>query len=113
MAPRARITPPSFLSKPERALFIEIVGSCDPRHFVVSDLSLLCAFVQAAMVTRAGPGEDVKGWEAAVKILAMLSTRLRLAPQTRTDPKKLARQQAKQTDLRQHNVPWEHRDRGA
>lgn len=104
----ARLSPPSYLSKPERSLFVEIVGACDLRHFVESDLPLLCSYIQATLVARAGPGEDLKAWESAVKFQCMLSTRLRLAPQSRSDPVKVARQARDHTD-HQSRKPWENR----
>ncbi|MBR1276104.1 hypothetical protein [Bradyrhizobium sp. AUGA SZCCT0283] len=100
-----RLTPPSYLSKPERELFADLVGSCDPRHFVESDVPLLNSFIQATLVARSGPGKNIEGWQMAVKIQAMLATRLRLAPQARTDPQKVARQAARQADQRR-KPPW-------
>ena len=76
----ARLSPPSHLSKPERTLFAEIVGSCDPRHFANSDLPLLTSFVQATLEARSGPGGGAADWEKVVKVQAMLATRLRLTP---------------------------------
>jgi hypothetical protein len=84
------LTPPSSLTTAERALFTEIVSSCDPRHFVRSDLPLLTSFVQATLLVRNAAPKAAKGdlnaiaaWEKAVKIQALLCTRLRLAPQSR------------------------------
>jgi hypothetical protein len=90
----SRLTPPSYLTKPERSLFVELVSSCDPRHFIVSDLPLLTSFVQATLEARKGPRGDIEYWEKAVRIQAMLATRLRLAPQARTNPRTVARRAA-------------------
>jgi len=93
----SRLTPPPHLSKAERELFVEVVEACDPRHFVQSDLPLITSFVQATLLARTGPGRTegtVGAWERSVRVQAMLATRLRLAPQARSDPKKVARQAA-------------------
>jgi hypothetical protein len=94
-----RQDPPSHLSDDERTLFVELVESCAPSHFVESDLPLLVSFVQATLlVRRAATGmiddpDLIAVFEKAVKLQATLATRLRLAPQSRLDPKSVARQQ--------------------
>jgi hypothetical protein len=92
-----RLTPPATLSKAEKALFDELVASSDPQHFVPSDMPLLVSFVQATLLARSlastaakpsKPDPTVIGsWEKASRVMAMLATRLRLAPQARNDPK--------------------------
>jgi hypothetical protein len=95
----ARQEPPSHLSDDERALFVELVESCAPSHFVKSDLPLLVSFVQATLLVRraaTGMVDDpdlIAVFEKSVKLQATLATRLRLAPQSRLDPKSVARQQ--------------------
>ena len=95
----ARQEPPSQLSDEERALFIELVESCAPTHFVKSDLPLLVSFIQSTLlVRRAATGmiddpDLIAVFEKSVKLQATLATRLRLAPQARLDPKTVARQQ--------------------
>jgi len=89
-----RLTAPSTLTEAEKTLFNELVGSCHPEHFVESDLPLLVAFVQSTLLVRltvptlgkTNP-ETVAIWEKAVRVMAMLATRLRLAPQSRLDSK--------------------------
>ena len=91
------IAPPADLSRAERALFDELVGSSDPQHFVPSDMPLLVSFVQATLLARSlastaakpsKPDPTVIGsWEKVTRVMAMLATRLRLAPQARNDPK--------------------------
>ena len=100
-----RLSPPSFLTKPERDLFVELVGSLDPRHFVTSDLPLLHSFIQATLAARSGTDKSIERWQMAVKLQNTLATRLRLAPQARSDPAKVARQAAKQADQRL-KAPW-------
>jgi hypothetical protein len=80
-------------------MFNELIGVCDPRHFVKSDLPLLVSIVQATLLSRYAASKMmkdpswVKTWETATRMQATLATRLRLAPQARMDPKTLARQQ--------------------
>ena len=91
----SRLQSPSFLSAAERKLFSELVNACDPRHFVRSDLPLMVSFVQATLLSRnsAGDPDKITIWEKATKMQALLATRLRLAPQSRADPKTVARRQ--------------------
>jgi hypothetical protein len=94
-----RQDPPSHLSDDERTLFVDLVESCAPSHFVKSDLPLLVSFVQATLLVRraaTGMVDDpglIAVFEKSVKLQATLATRLRLAPQSRIDPKTLGRQQ--------------------
>ena len=95
-----RLAPPDCLGDDERRRFIELVGACDPSQFRTSDLPLLCRYVEAdALAERAaaelqasGPVVDGKAspWlvvqEKAVRAMVALSMRLRLSPQSRTDP---------------------------
>src|SRR5689334_6665778 len=95
-----RQTAPSGLSDAERKMFNELVGACDPRHFVKSDVPLLVSYVQSTLLSRSAAAKMtknsdwVKTWETATRMQATLATRLRLAPQARTDPLTIARQQA-------------------
>lgn len=105
-----RLNPPADLADDERSLFVEIVKACGPRHFVQSDLPLLVTYVQATLLSRravANVGKDAAAlalWEKTTRMQATLATRLRLSPQSRTDPKTLGRQQAAQ---RVGPAPWE------
>jgi hypothetical protein len=91
-----RLRLPAGLTKPEKALFVELVASCSPRHFVQSDVPLLVSYCQATLMSRrtVRDASKVHIWEKATRMQAMLATRLRLAPQARTDPKTLARAQS-------------------
>ena len=106
----SRLTVPSHLSDNERRLFAELVRSCAANHFVKSDTVLLTSFVQATlMVRRAAVGmvgdlSQVGIFEKGVKLQAVLATRLRLSPQSRTDPKTTGRQAAAHWTGPQ---PWE------
>jgi phage terminase small subunit len=103
-----RLDPPSTLADRERTLFVEIVDACAPTHFHSSDLPLLIRYVEACVLADEAAehlrneGAVIKGkpspWltvqEKSVRALVALSLRLRLAPQSRVDPKTLARAQS-------------------
>src|SRR5262245_48509403 len=103
-----RLNPPADLTDDERTLFVELVDVCSRRHFVASDLPLLVSYVQATLLSRQAVKNAAKDagalaiWEKATRMQATLATRLRLAPQSRMDPKTLARQQPKLV-----RPPWE------
>ena len=110
-----RVQPPEHLSTDERRRFVEIVSSCDARHFRPSDSTLLCRFVEAdALAERAAkelrkhPVVDGKAspWlmvqEKSVRALVSLSVRLRLGPMSRIDAKAMGRQEQRLTVN-----PWE------
>jgi hypothetical protein len=84
-----RLQPPATLSDDERALFTELVADCPSEQFVASDLPLLTSFIEATLLARQSARDPAKidTWERAVRLQATLATRLRLAPQARTDPK--------------------------
>ena len=86
-------------------LFVELINACSPQHFVQSDLPLLVSFVQSTLLTRdtARDPSKVAIWEKAVRVQATLATRLRLAPQARTEPKTIARHAAQRVGP----APWE------
>src|SRR5262245_30201939 len=94
-----RLDPPPNLTGDERSLFVEIVKTCPARQFVPSDLLLLVTFVQATLLSRQAVTKAAQDpamltlWEKATRMQATLATRLRLAPQSRVDPKTLARHQ--------------------
>jgi phage terminase small subunit len=87
---------PPTLSEPARAVFLDLVGSCNPEHFEKSDIGLLCQYCEAqSMAERAaaelqnGTGEApewaLKLWEKANKVMSGLALRLRLGPQSRRE----------------------------
>src|SRR4249919_2382379 len=94
-----RLKAPNDLSENERALWIALVAGCPAEHFRATDAPLLrqyvstvCLAEQAASETQAsgGPISDAgQRWfnihMRAVRSMAVLSMRLRLAPSTRTD----------------------------
>jgi terminase small subunit-like protein len=94
------------LSQAETAIFIAVVKSCDPTHFRHSDLALLCRFCELTALADHAARElrdngaviagKASAWivvqEKCVRGLVALSARLRLSPQSRTDPKTTGRQ---------------------
>ena len=101
----ARPSPPAALSEPERELFSSIVDGCDAEHFRQTDLPLLSRYCEAAVLAEQAALELRNGavlngkpspWiviqEKCVRAMVSLSMRLRLSPQSRLDPKTLARQ---------------------
>src|SRR5262245_32213739 len=89
------LEPPGDLTPEELALFREIVGSCKPTHFVPSDRHLVVAYVQATLLSREGSRRisagDVKAlviFERTSKLMGILATKLRLAPQSRIDARR-------------------------
>ena len=99
-----RLTAPAGLNTKERVLFEQLVHTTSPSHFRASDASLLVAFVQAILLSRK-LGRDlskVAEWEKATRTMASLATRLRLTPQSRSDPKTIARMQQPNDGV----APW-------
>jgi hypothetical protein len=100
-----KLTPPADLKEDERAMFVALIDACDARHFRPSDLPLLTSYIQATLLARgtARDPDKVATWEKAVRVQAALATRLRLSPQSRTDPKTIGRHQQRRQGL----LPWE------
>jgi len=116
---QVRLPPPACLSGPELELFCSIVGGCDAGHFRETDLPLLSRYCeatvlaeQAALELRNGAVLDGKPspWivvqEKCVRAMVSLSMRLRLAPQSRIDPKTLGRR----PEPPRGPMPWERED---
>lgn len=89
------IQPPDYLTDEEADHFRHVVASVQPKHFVLSDTPLIAAYVQADLLVRElavevrnkreRDGRMVLQFEKAVRTLALLATKLRLAPQSRLD----------------------------
>jgi hypothetical protein len=99
-----RLEPPATLQDDERALFVELIGACPAEQFGKSDLPLLISFIEATLLARNNAHDPARidTWERAIRLQATLATRLRLAPQSRTDPKTLSRAQPMRGP-----APWE------
>jgi hypothetical protein len=88
----ARLSPPTSLTPKEREVFVDLVAAVDARHFRESDLPLLISYVQASVMAQAAARKgDTKTWERVTRVQAMLATKLRVSPQTRLDPRTVAR----------------------
>ena len=112
-----RISPRPEAPTEVRALFAEIVASCDRTHWRPSDSYLVESYAQAILAERqayqnialegAVTGARVSQWlavaERATKQIVALSMRLRLSPQSRNDPKTVARR----TRNTGQPKPWE------
>jgi phage terminase small subunit len=95
-----RLKCPDDLDEPERQVFGDLVGACEPTHFRASDLPLLAAYCRAVIMERRAAGEFNREpilpdgrpnpWgvihAAALKSMLGLSLRLRLSPQGRGKP---------------------------
>jgi hypothetical protein len=84
---------PAGLTKQERALFEEVIASADSRYFVASDVPLLVSFVQATLLVRrtVNRPKQINVWEKAVRVQALLATKLRLTPRSRMSAETAAR----------------------
>jgi hypothetical protein len=71
---------------------------------VPSDLPLIVSYCQATVMARRVVRDPryAATWERFVRVQGMLATRLRLAPQARSDPKTILRQIPNRGP-----VPWE------
>jgi phage terminase small subunit len=96
-----RLSPPEDLAPAEKRIFVDIVGSIEPKHFTPSDMPLLVSYCVAINQEREAnhhlrtEGHVIAGkpspWivvqEKAHRMMAALSMRLRLAPQSRARTK--------------------------
>jgi hypothetical protein len=100
-----KLKTPTGLSVAERALFEQLVASTDPKHFRVSDMPMLIAYVQSSLMSRklARQPKKVGDWEKVTRTMASLATRLRLTPHSRADAKVIGHQQPPD----QENAPWQ------
>ncbi|MGA8436530.1 MAG: hypothetical protein WB713_17460 [Methyloceanibacter sp.] len=102
---RKPIEPPATLKAPEARIFREVVASCAVNHFRKADIT---AFATATHLSRfyadqIGETETAfKNWEAAVRLQISLATKLRITPQSRYDPKTIARNEPSDGP-----APWE------
>jgi hypothetical protein len=97
---RKRLEPPPDLTAAEASLFREVVASCSIDHFVQSDVAIVISYVQATLFVRraakalASDAGLVATWERAIRTQTLLARACRLTPQSRSDPKTVARRQA-------------------
>jgi hypothetical protein len=110
---RQRLKPPPELNEREADIFRSIVDSCDPAHFRKAELPVLTSYCTAVNLSRwhahcvnAGEVEHHRPWLETTKLVALLASRLRLAPSTRLDKNTVARHAQSHSD---YPPPWERR----
>jgi hypothetical protein len=91
-SPMPPIAPPASLSVPARAVFLDLVSSHEPEHFEPGDVTLLAQYCEAcalatkaAVALQAGDASQLRIWERSAAVMASLSLRLRLGPQSRRE----------------------------
>jgi hypothetical protein len=94
-----RLTPPDHLTSRKAKIFRDIVESTNPRHFRKSELPLLCSYVTAVNLSQwhakkinEGDPAHHRPWLDTTKLVALLASRLRLAPSTRLEKKTVERE---------------------
>ena len=107
-----RLKAPGFLNEREAEIFASIVDSCAPDHFRKSELPLLGSYCTAVNLSRwhaaqvnEGHSDHHRKWLECTKLVALLASRLRLAPSTRLDKGKVEREVAGDAPR-----PWEERN---
>lgn len=88
-AARPKLTAPEFLTTAERSLFTEIAAA--NAHLTTGDAMLLGLYVQGLTRVQKAKRTDIAAWEKAVRVVLSLATKLRLTPQSSTDPQTLGR----------------------
>jgi phage terminase small subunit len=93
-----RLRPPAILGERERAVFLDLVTSTDPRQFRNSDVPLLARWSELVVMAetaaehlrsegmltdKATPSPWLKIHEQATKGMAIMALRLRISPQAR------------------------------
>src|SRR5262245_8963088 len=79
-----RISPPTWMPDSSARLSRQIISVTPPGHFVPSDAELLASYCAASVLARnALQAGDIAAWEKGTRMLAILATKLRLAPQSR------------------------------
>jgi len=90
------IHPPATLSEAARAVFVDLVASCEVGHFEAADVTLLGQYCEAAALAarsasalQAGDTGQLAVWEKATRAMSGLALRLRLGPQARREKAKV------------------------
>jgi len=91
-----RLQPPADLDANAAAIFRELAASVPAAHFIESDRHLLATYAMALSISRRSAGDpaSLQQWERATRIVAQLSSKLRLCPSSRLDPKTAGRRSA-------------------
>ena len=99
---RASLRPPHHLTAKEAALFVEVVGNAPAGQFGATDVYLLSSFVRVTLVcdhaakalakaTDKNRPARMKMLDQAIKMQALLASKLRLATQSRIAPRTVGR----------------------
>ena len=99
---RANLRPPHHLTAKEAALFVEVVANAPAGQFGASDVYLLSSFVRVTLVcdhaakalakaTDKNRPARMKMLDQAIKMQALLASKLRLATQSRIAPRTVGR----------------------
>jgi phage terminase small subunit len=115
--PRALLRPPAHLSEREARLFNEVVLLAPPKQFSASDVFLLTTFSQVTSLLEdaakaASKANDetrvqkVKALAELAKLQGSLASKLRLAPQSRTNQINTARQHDKHRPSAYDMIDW-------
>ena len=87
---RSRLTPPAFLSTVEVTMFADLAAH--NRHLTSTDVALLAGYVQAlGKMHKMAKKSEIADWERAARVALALGTKLRLTPQSTTDPQTIGR----------------------
>ena len=88
---RPRLTPPSSLTKAERAIFADVVR--ENAHLNAADVPLVVIYVQAYSKALALGQQQaaVADWDRATRVMMSAGTKLRLTPQSTQNPQALGR----------------------
>lgn len=87
----ARVRPPPGLSDAVAREFQAIANACAAEHFRPSDCVLLASYAELAVMARS-PDLSLDDFVKIARTQALLATRLRLAPSTRSNHRSAARQ---------------------
>jgi hypothetical protein len=86
------LPPPTSLSEPARTVWIHLVSAHEPEHFQEGDATLMSQYCEAAALAakaaaalQTGDDTRLKIWERSTAIMASLSLRLRIGPQSRRE----------------------------
>src|SRR5262245_31477899 len=88
--------PPADLDPTAATIFRELVATTPASHFVQSDAHLLATYCTALVISRRSAADPalVAHWERATRLVTQLSSKLRLCPSSRADPRTVARRAA-------------------
>jgi hypothetical protein len=108
-----RIRPPAGLRPAASAVFEQFIADCEDTHFAESDAPLLASLAEAIVLVRLAATKLEKDpkwlpvWERAVRSQGMLSTKLRLTPQSRGSGRADPGRALTYSDKVRRGLPWD------